>query len=479
MIRNKRGMLGLVLILVGAITLMTFVYGVSLGWGLSGDIFGTSATIWIKEDGRLECNKDQSPQSIIKYGDQDYKFTCGGDYLVDECLVYATCSGTPWYNPGCGGYYEKTSGDTKYGLSQNQNTLITKLSPGESITFKSKGSYWIGNNLNYLRIEYQFNPYRLYTIEDGGKYLTSSSDCCLANQKELQKNQFSYGDWDCIFKGEWRNYFLNWKQISGGKIYAYQGKEVICRTQALYTLNREKLADGTTRNIQGNKIKDVECCPHQDNNCDSSSFTFKQIGKEEERTCSFDYQCTNNGNPWNNPFSSTTAKIEKCVNGKCVEGTIAIECDSDAKCRSIYGTGYGCDLSFDNYGKCIIIGNIEQLRCGDGYCTTGETYVNCPEDCEIDCGELKLVRTEKKVGCAVGFPFYVGCDKQVIVECKADSTNYLLWIFVFLIIVIVGYFAYPYLLGYLNIGIAWIKTNPFIAVLILLAFLLFGGSFLV
>jgi hypothetical protein len=444
LINNKKGAIPYIVVLItvvaGLFTIMSFF---GIGWDIASI---TGEGIYVTESGRLECLEDQSPEQIIKWGDQGYTFECGGDYLIDGCTAKLECSGTPWYAPNCRIPYTLNGQNSEVFVREGERDTFY-LNAGDNIKFYSSATY---TNEKYLKITYEFNPYRLYTFEAGKKEISSSSDCCLANQNALQKNQFKYGDWVCLEKSgsnQYKNYFLYWNLVYGAKIYPYQGNEVICLDNTLYELEREKLADGSTKNIQGNAIKNVECCPHQSSQCSSSTFEFLQADEGEDRTCAYDYQCENSGDPWT--ISRTKALYEDCVGGVCVEKTLAIECDSDAQCRSLYGDNYGCDLSYDNFGKCILIGQIEQPRCGDLICQTGETKDNCPSDCEIVCPEgWKLVSIERKTNCFIGFPLYWGCDTEVTKECQEGGYNWLKIILTIFIIIVLLFVIIRYIIPY-------------------------------
>ena len=342
-------------------------------------VFGQEDVVYTVDSGRYECSENSVETSIIKYADQNYEFTCGDKELVDDCRVYATCmQGTPFYNSQCGGggLWNLLPGVSVSGISEGTaNKLISTLKPGESIKFTDEI-----NNADYLKLEFQYNPYQLWTIEKGKKVPTNSNDCSLVNQNKLTKQNIPYGEWDSLYKGEVRNYFLNWERSYGLKIYSYNGQSVLCGTNTLYELDTERLADGTTRNIQGNFVKYVDCCPHQDDNC-GSDFEFLPSGQEEEKECSYDYQCSNSGDP--QFISSSKAKKEVCKNNICVEETFSIQCNSDAVCIQNYGDNYVCSKALSTFGKCIE-GKIAQPYCGDGTCGIGETFTNCPKDCEED-----------------------------------------------------------------------------------------------
>ena len=437
--KNKKGIAPIVIILlvVGALAVVISSGMIDIG-GLTG-----TEQVWKAEQGYMSCEKDDSPQTIIKYVDQNYIFTCGADYLVDDCEIILFCEKKGV--SGCIGSYRVNDGKKiDYSIQRGETQTITTIQAGQKISFSQSGLFVL--NKDNTKISYKYYPYRLYSVE-GAKFLTSSSDCCLANQNELQKKNFNFGDWKCLEKSgnnKILNYFIDWR-LTEGRIYTYKGKEVICASQSLYELKREKLADSTIRNRQGEKIKDVECCPYQSNKCDLKTFTFKRETQGKE--CSYNYECENSGNPWTS--SSKSAKIEKCESGMCVEISFVIECNSDAVCRQNYGENYGCDLTNDNFGTCIKIGQISPVFCGDGKCTTGETKENCPNDCEIECSEgYSIITKEKKINCKIGFPLYFGCDKEVTKECKKDTPNYLLWILIIVGAIVVYLFILrPFLKG--------------------------------
>lgn len=61
-----------------------------------------------------------------------------------------------------------------------------------------------------------------------------------------------------------------------------------------------------------------------------------------------------------------------------------VECTVNSVCIEKYGSGYVCDLSTNNFGKCIK--STTPYYCGDGVCTSleGETTNTCPQDCSLN-----------------------------------------------------------------------------------------------
>ncbi len=323
--------------------------------GVSQSIIGEQ--IWRVDYGRLECVEDSVEISESLWVDQNRAYTCGQSYTVDECRIDLVCGDTSFLFPKCiGGYKINDGAWNRYSISGDNRATLTILKEGETIEFAQNNVFGQGGTLiapqnkDLSEIQYIQNPYRLYTYEFGGKFLTNSDNCRLSDQRSLDRTNIKYGEWDELNKGENRNYFSSWILTSGLKTYNYQNKQVLCGGNSLYELKTERLADGSTRKIQSNFIKNVECCPHVDNNCDSQTFTFIKLDETEERECTFDFQCSNGGQPY---IKLNSAVEESCVSGNCIERTLNVECVNDNDCISLYGTSYKCDLRSTNFGKCF------------------------------------------------------------------------------------------------------------------------------
>jgi len=379
--KNKLSVVLIILLLIGVSSSAYLIFGPPQ-MQFDGD------QIWKPRWGSLGCIKDDSPEIIGKvWLDQETLYKCGDNYLVDDCdfeientrgagflsmgFCYSVCdlNGDNCFGKTCEGWNAWSSGPT----------YTKTINAGQSLLFSNN------RQPNHIAVTQKFYPYRLWTEEGGGHWISRSADCSLADQDELVRNDVEYGDWKSLDKtgsGKYINYVIDWIPAQGGKIYNYQGDSVICSNNILYELDVMKMSSGVTYNMQGDMIKGVQCCPHQTANCDSSSFTFLPADKPEERECTYNYECENGGIP--TAVSDILAVQEKCIDGECTRETLTIECGSDAKCRELYGDNYVCDLTFANFGKCIQSGLVPQAYCGDGICQTGETSDNCAIDCTKD-----------------------------------------------------------------------------------------------
>jgi hypothetical protein len=101
------------------------------------------------------------------------------------------------------------------------------------------------------------------------------------------------------------------------------------------------------------------------------------------RQCSYSTECPNGGNPI--AIDGTHSVQYVCTAGQCIESApITTDCTNNEMCVAKYGNGYVCDLSINNFGKCIT--QTKPYYCGDGTCTSldGETVNTCPQDCSLN-----------------------------------------------------------------------------------------------
>jgi hypothetical protein len=431
------------LILIGGVIIFNF--------GDVASIFQDREAVYVAREGSLGCIKDDSFEFEKSVLENRQTYSCGSKNLVDECEVqvgydkelgffetrpygeYRRCNVD---GSNCGRYF-------KYSVGFDTDRLkLPSLSSGERYEFKT--GFFVGGE-DYTIIELKYFPYRLWTEEGGAHFLTRSADCCLANQREIDEGNIEQGEWECLEKtgsNKFKNYVIDFIKTQA-KVYNYGGEDVVCLNNALYELEIKNMADGSSYKTQGEKIKNVQCCPHQTSKC-NNDFEFIEETETGERSCSLSLECENLGNPWTT--GRTTAKKEVCINRVCVEESFNIECDSDARCRSLKGEeNWVCDLSYKNFGTCIKQ-TIEQERCGDLICQTGETKDNCPSDCDIICLEgEKLITTEKEVGCLIGWPFFIiGCEDIVTKECSVEGFDWMFWMFWILISLFVGFIIFMF-----------------------------------
>ena len=79
-----------------------------------------------------------------------------------------------------------------------------------------------------------------------------------------------------------------------------------------------------------------------------------------------------------------------------------VDCTINQECINRYGPDYVCDLSSNNFGKCVK--GTTPDYCGDGICHSlqGENDITCPADCDSNFN--KRVVSEKK---QTDFIFYI------------------------------------------------------------------------
>ena len=433
-------------IFMGSVIVLGLVF--ILASGTLQNVFGDEDVIYVVDSGRFECSEQSVEMVIPVQADQGVIFTCGQNVLIDDCKVDVECGDTSFLNSKCDGAYRKNGGSwVRYKLSEFEKRQITTLQPGQKIEFARSsiilgglsGGILIPSNEDKTTIEYSYNPYQLFTIERGKKVPTNSNDCCLVNQNKITRTDVSVGDYDCLNKGDSRNYFLNWERVYGFKIYDYRGDDVLCSTNTLYKIIEEPLADGTTRKIQGNIIKSVDCCPHQDNNCDLD-FEFLPVEEEREIECSIDSQCSNSGDPqFTN--SQTEAIFERCESGECVQKVLEIECNSNAVCIDKFGDNFVCSQALSTFGKCIE-SKIGQSYCGDGTCNVGESFGSCPKDCSEDTScewyQESYTKTEKDYGFAYWRAYTPGFDPLETEVSGCKTAGWVMWSIIGAVVVILG-----------------------------------------
>lgn len=424
---NKKGAVPFLLIAIISFALV----GVGIYYGVSstGDISDYS-NVYKANYGHLCCLAGNlETLDGPKYADDKTYTICSEN--VDECKVsltakfggitgktqigYRICNAD---GSSCSGY------SSKY-LTINVPEEIT-LAVGKRIEFYQGAT---GNAQNYIW-ERKGSVYNLVGQENGKIFVENGCELSSSLKGKVLSgisNTIPKGYSSCV------NYVTDFVSVAT-KTYRYSGQDVICQARAIYKIDKQTFKDGNVVKIQGDKIKDVECCPSE-SNC-NNNFEFDE---DVEKECTYSTECDNGGDYFG--ISQTTAGYFKCEDGQCVKKTKSVECTSDAVCQQRHGEGYVCDLSEDNWGTCIKAPT--GTYCGDGYCDIGESKSTCPSDCELECAENeKLVATTKKVGqfCFFGIGF---CDEQVIKECRESGLDWGKIILISLIIIAIFLFLLP------------------------------------
>jgi hypothetical protein len=314
-----------------------------------------------------------------------------------------------------------------YKLGKNDKQTYT-LEAGKKVTFLKGGIAY--DYRKFYTWERKGAVYDLVGQENGKIFV--SDGCSLSNSLKGDvlsgvPNQIPRGYDYCV------NYITDWVSVAT-KTYTYNGQKVICQARTLYEVDQQTFKSGELINLQGEKIKSVDCCPAE-SNC-GEDFKFHTT---VDRECTYSSECDNGGDLY--PLTQTTAGYFVCESGACVKKTKSVECTSDAVCQTRHGEGYICSFAESTWGTCIKAPT--GPYCGDGYCDIGESKSTCIADCELEClpGE-KIVTKEKRVDCTIGFPLYIGCDTEVTKECKVSATNWVLII----ILIVASVVAYMFVL---------------------------------
>lgn len=343
--------------------------------------------------GHICCEEGAYEPKFIRYCDDVSIYKCNA--YTDECRIEIHPAQDLGFN-GRSVYYQICNLDERgcttenrisfSGYSETTDNKLLYVPYGKLIKFSPLG---FPNSADWGYIKYEADYRRFYIQgEENGRVYTQST--CILNS-ELKKRVLAGGLNELSKTGDNRcqNYITDYILVET-KTYNYNGKEVICQTRNLYDIDTITLLDSSTKKIQGDKIKSVDCCPAEAN-CDADTFKFKEVVIKE---CTYDYECANAGEPV--AITGTSYVTFDCENSKCVQSSpVQVECTNNAICVNKYNSpNYVCK----NF-KCSSDGSWLG-HCGDGFCedVIGETATSCPED----CGEYPRV------------PVCENCDKFVL-----------------------------------------------------------------
>ena len=322
--------------------------------------------------GHICCEEGAYEPPYIRYADDVPTYKCNA--YTDECRITIEVTDPPVWNL----YrilvqYEICNLDgsncmTYEYIGRDGDIKTIYIDYGKQITFINP-KYAIGwDHRAYYKYSADFRRFYIQG-EENGKIYTANS-CILS--PELKQRVLAGGLNELSKTGinRCQNYIIDYILVET-KTYSYLGREVICQARNIYEVDKITLLDGSTRKIQGDRIKEVECCPTEPNCGDD--FKFKPVEKE----CNYDYECPNGGEPI--AITGTSYIIFNCINNKCVQSSpFDVECTNNAVCVDRYNKP---NMVCKNF-KCEI-DDVWLGHCGDGKCESviGETATSCPEDC--------------------------------------------------------------------------------------------------
>jgi hypothetical protein len=302
-----------------------------------------------KDTYRCSAYTDQCEITIKNVDTGSWTINSFGEYSVCSS---SGCSASTYYNLEIGQY---KSFIIPYGSYVVFDTGLDVLGEEDTeITLRAKSFYLKGveNGRVYRQESCVLNPHlKSRTLQDGLNELSKTG----ANQCQ--------------------NYLIDFVSVAT-QTYTYNGQEVVCQARQLYGIDPQQFMDGQVRQLQGAYVASVQCCPTEPN-CDANTFRFVEINPRE---CTYDAECPNGGNPV--AVSDSSYVSYTCLEGRCsVSPEHAVECTNSIKCIERYGSGWVCDLSPANWGRCkpaTVSG-----FCGDGVCESieGENDITCPADC--------------------------------------------------------------------------------------------------
>ena len=415
--------------------------------GFVQEVFGTS--IYKANWGHICCREGAYQPLYIRYTDEVSLYKCNA--YTDECRIKIH----PDRDLGLAGksvYYqicnlEGSDCTTKnrisfIGYSETTDHRLLYIDYGQSIKFSPLGWPNAGD-WGFIKYEADYRKFYIEGVENGKVFVAKS--CIL--DADL-KNRVLAGGLNELSKigGEpnnCQNYITDYILVATNT-YSYDGEEVICQARDIYEIDTITLLDGSSRLMQGERIKSVECCPHEAN-CDSDTFTF---GEEVIKDCDYSYQCPNGGEPV--AVTGTSYVTYDCINNKCImSGEFSVECTNNAICVDLLDKPNAVCVNF----KCEI--DDEWLgHCGDGVCDSviGETPTSCPADCAKPLAECEWWEEEIPAGTVedCGFlgwkktvPFFSCETKTYETGCKIAPWIYIAGGIILLILLIVLVLVIP------------------------------------
>ena len=364
-----------ILIVLG-VFVVVFLIGILAFLQFSGtanflSIFGFES-VYKANWGHICCEEGAYEPKYIRWADAIPNYKCNS--YTDECRIQIEVIDPPLFNlrmvvveydicnldgSNCRNYdYIGRDGDIK--------TIYVPY--GKEVNFINPAILgW--DHRSYYKYSADYRKFYIQGEENGKIFVAKS---CILNSA-LKQRVLAGGLNELSKSGinRCQNYITDYILVDT-KTYNYNLREVVCQARDIYEIDKITLLDGSTSKIQGERIKDVDCCPTEAN-CDED-FKFK-AGVEKE--CTYNYQCPNGGEPV--ALTGTSYVKYQCVSGICKKSNpFIVECTNNAICVDKFNKPNMVCVNF----KCVE-DDVWLGHCGDGKCESilGETPTSCPDDC--------------------------------------------------------------------------------------------------
>lgn len=463
-LNNKKGAIPiLVLLMLGLV-----ITGIGLGLIGTGSLVGSGGYIERPVFKYVKCEAISS----LKYSDF-YLIDKGGIFankpsvtdkydliiqypnskLALDRIEYSVCNQRIVTKENCRIYkrYEQIAS-----FSSDKNILISNIKPEEYVRIQFQRNYLITgyNGAEGAKYQISYIPYGLreYDVLSGSGKPINPNDCEIPTNADSWKDRFISSDSkkvndvisqntnERILKPEEVRWYVSGYVTSAAESFVlkYKNQDAWCRmtgtSAEIYKINTVTLGSGTYKIASpdySDFLGSVQCCPKStrgDEVC-NNNFKWEKIFKAE---CGAFKSC---GSPDWVPYSENEIIKYKCVSGKCEKETKKVECASDYDCKD---TNQVCDL---NKYKCVDANvNIKGQKI--------ETVADNIADCQRQGGKWITKSNEATTGtfCLFGFGF---CHKGLVVTeyCDTSKPNYLLYIGLALLLVVIIAFGKPLIMA--------------------------------